>query len=178
MVRRLTEEPLMTRGIAAENQRPGHIGRVEPVIALPSRGRRGPDWGLVLITVAFLGGAAGLVYFGYLSRQGDSLAAGETRIIGGRPDTVIPDSGTAGAPVTTTAASGTNGTTKPGSTAGAPPPAADGSGYSLSSPAQGGDVSTRPSAHNAPEPQGTSKPRPSSSTPGVLQAPAGMKPVK
>lgn len=178
MVRRLTEEPLMTRGIAAENQRPGHIGRVEPVIALPPRGRRGPDWGLVLITVAFLGGAAGLVYFGYLSRQGDSLAAGETRIITGRPDTVIPDSGAVGAPAATPAASGGNGTTRPGGTADAPPPAADGSGYSLSSPAQGGDVSTRPAARNAPEPQGTSKPRPTSSTPGVLQAPAGMKPVK
>lgn len=175
MVRRLTDEPLLTRGVAAESLRPGHIGRVEPVVALPPRGRRGPDWGLVLITVAFLGGAAGLVYFGYLSRQGESLAAGETRIIAGRPDTVIPDSGAAGTPALTPAASGS---TKPGSTAGAPPPAADGSGYSLSSPAQGGDVGTRPSAHTAPEPQGTSKPRPTSSAPGVLQAPPGVKPVK
>ncbi|MCW0181309.1 MAG: hypothetical protein OJI70_05990 [Zavarzinia sp.] len=168
----------MTRGISAENTRPGHIGRVEPVVALPPRGRHGPDWGLVLITVAFLGGAAGLLYFGYMSRQGDSLAAGETRVIAGRPDTVIPDSASAGAPVVTPAASGTGGTASPGSTAGAPPPAADGSGYSLSSPAQGGDVTTRPSAHSAPEPRGTSKPRPTSSAPGVLQAPPGVKPVK
>ncbi|PWR22741.1 hypothetical protein [Zavarzinia aquatilis] len=174
MVRRLTDEPLLTRGVAAETSRPGHIGRVEPVVGPPPRGRRGPDWGLVLITAAFLGGAAGLVYFGYMSRKGESLAAGETRIIAGRPDTVIPDSGQGGAPILTP-----TGSTKPGSTAGAPPPAAaDGSGYSLSSPAQGGDVGTRPSAHSAPEPQGTSKPRPTSSAPGVLQAPSGMKPVK
>ena len=97
------------------------------------------------------------------------LGEGESRTIAARPDTVIPDGSSPAA----------GGTTPSGTaTAGATPAPATGGGYDMSVPAQGGDVSTRPSARTAPEPGGGSKPRPSSSAPGVLVAPPGVKPVK
>lgn len=184
MVRRLTDEPPM-RGLEPEAVRPGAIGRVEPIgLRPPPRRRRGPDWGLVLITLAFLGGAGGLLYFGYLKTKDGLLEAGETHTIAGRPDTVIPDNG--GTPPATrpgaTGASGTTAGTSGGTSGGTATPHApmpSGSGYSLTDQGvQGGDVSTRPGAHSAPEPQGHEAPRPTSSAPGTLQAPPGVKPVK
>lgn len=172
MVRRLTEEPPMIRGLGAEPARPGAIGGVQPVAPRPAPRRKGPDWGLALITVAFLGGAAGIFYFGYLVKgSDDSLAAGETRIITARPDTVIPDQGSSATPAATTGG-------QAASTAGSPPTPSAGGGYSMGESAGGGDVSTRPTARTAPEPAGREKPRPTSPTPGVLQAPPGVKPVK
>lgn len=189
MVRRLAEEPLLTRGIGAKSLPPGHIGGVEPVVGPPPRDERRFDWGLVVISVIFLAGAGAIVGAGQWLRQGNDLEAGETRIIAGRPDTVIPDSpggatpasgsaSPAAAPATAAPRPTAAGGTKPvaGGADTLPPPAT--SGYSLSSPAQGGDVSTRPSAHSAPEPQGQARPRPTSSAPGVLQAPPGVKPVQ
>ncbi|PWR19138.1 hypothetical protein DKG75_19485 [Zavarzinia compransoris] len=165
----------MIRGLGADPQRPGALGGVEPVSPRPQHRRAGPDWGLALITVAFLGGAAGLFYFGYMKKnQDDSLAAGETRIITARPETVIPDGGTAATPAASTG--GQTAGTASGSGAARPP--AGGGGYSMGEQATGGDVSTRPAARTAPEPAGREKPRPTSSAPGVLQAPPGVKPVK
>lgn len=166
MVKRLTNDPPVLRGDAAAARRPGALGGMEPVMPRPPRSRRGPDWGLLLITVAFLGGAAGLFYFGYLQRDDGMLAAGESRTITARPDTVIPD------------ATGMSGGGSTAATGSAPRPApAAGGGYDMSSPTQGGEVSTRPSAHAAPEPGNGSKPRPSSSAPGLLVAPPGTKPA-
>ncbi|WP_158595776.1 hypothetical protein [Oleomonas cavernae] len=159
----MTDDPPLMRGDAAAARHPGALGGVEPLTPRPPRRRRGPDWGLLIITIAFLGGAGGLFYFGYMRHDTGLLGEGESRTIAARPDTVIPDGGPAPA---ATAGGGT-----------APAPAAGG-GYDMSVPAQGGDVSTRPGARTAPEPGGGSKPRPTSTAPGVLIAPPGVKPVK
>lgn len=166
MVKRSTDEPPLMRALSPKPLRPGAIGGVEPIMPRTERDRTGIDWGLVLITVAFLGGAGGLVYFGYLAnRPPESLAAGETRIITARPETVIPDAPGSGATGAAPTADGASADTP-------------GSGYSMEQNVTGGDVATRPGAHTAPEPAGRRDERPRSVAPGTLQAPPGVKPAR
>lgn len=173
MVRRATEDPPVMRGLAPPARYPGAIGGVEPVAPRPfdsAPPRKGMDWGLTLITVGFLVAAAVIVAAGqWIKRPPESLAAGESRIITARPDTMIPDNGAPGS------ADGAPGSANGATTAGAPLP---GTPYSMDSATQGGEVSARPEAHRAPEPAGAAKPSARSTAPGFLQAPPGMKPVK
>ncbi|MCF4166486.1 hypothetical protein L2U69_12600 [Zavarzinia compransoris] len=160
------------RGLAPPAPRPGAIGGVEPVAPRPMASaapRQGMDWGLGLITIAFLVGAAAIVAVGqWTKRPPESLAAGESRIITARPDTTIPDNGAA-APAGTAASGGMP------SAGGAALP---GTPYSMDQSTEGGTIDQRPQAHTAPEPAGAAKPRLRSTAPGFLQAPPGMKPVK
>lgn len=183
MVRRLTEDPPLVRPAELATATPGgRIGAVEPVMPR-SRRRRGPDWGLALITLIFLGSAAALVYYGVLNTGGGLLGLGESRTLSARPDTTIPDPD-AVQPLDQLAP-GFTGTTAPSGagTAAAPSagalPVPAGGAYNMNQQTrQGGAVESRPEAHAAPTPAGPSiHDKPRSVAPGRLIAPPGARPV-
>ncbi len=171
MVQRLTQDPPLVRPPELAAMPIGRIGAVEPVTPRTRR-RRGPDWGLGLITLVFLGAAAALVYYGMPGRAGELLGLGETRTLSARPDTMVADPD-AVQPLDQMA---------PGFTgSAAEPPAAGGTGgYDMNRQIRpGGTVETRPEAHAAPTPAGPAiHDKPRSVAPGRLIPPPGARPVR